>query len=68
MGWHFLLAPVFLMEFDMLRDAVSLGILAYVNGASLFGITYQSGRFRGVAALDVFADADYTLRQRTGGP
>ena len=36
----------------------ALGILAYINGTSGFGITYQKGTSVGIS-LEVFADADY---------
>ena len=36
----------------------ALGILAYINGISDFGITFQRGTFTGIS-LKVFADADY---------
>ena len=36
----------------------ALGILAYINGTSGFGITYQRGTSVGIS-LEVFADTDY---------
>ena len=39
----------------------AVGILAYVNGTSGFGITYQRGTTVGTS-LEVFADADYASR------
>ena len=38
-----------------------LGILAYINGTSVFGITYQKGTSVGIC-LEVFVDADYTSK------
>ena len=41
-----------------IRWKAALGILAYTNGTSDFGITHQ----RGTLALEVFADADYASK------
>ena len=39
----------------------ALGILAYINGTSHFGITYQRGTLASIS-LEVFADADYASK------
>jgi len=39
----------------------ALGILAYINGTSCFGITYQRGTAASIS-LEVFADADCASR------
>ena len=39
----------------------ALGILAYINGTSGFGITYQRGTLAGIS-LEIFADADYASK------
>ena len=39
----------------------ALGILAYINGTSGFGITYQRGTLAGIS-LEVFANADYASK------
>ena len=39
----------------------ALDILAYINGTSGFGITYQRGTLASVS-LEVFADADYVSK------
>ena len=39
----------------------ALGILAYINGTSGFGITCQRGTLAGIS-LKVFADADYASK------
>ena len=42
------------------REA-ALGILAYINGTSGFGIAYQRGTSVGIS-LEAFADADYASK------
>ena len=45
----------------------ALGILAYINGTSVFGTTYQRGALASIS-LEVFADADYASKvSRQGG-
>ena len=45
----------------------ALGILAYINGTSDFGTTYQRGALASIS-LEVFADADYASKVlRQGG-
>ena len=39
----------------------ALGILAYINGTSGFGITYQRGTLASIS-LEVFADANYASK------
>ena len=39
----------------------ALGILAYINGTSCLGITYQKGTAASIS-LEVFADADYASK------
>ena len=39
----------------------ALGIIAYINGTSCFGITYQRGTLASIS-LEVFADADYASK------
>ena len=39
----------------------ALGILAYIDGNSDFGITYQRGTLAGIS-LEIFADADYASK------
>ena len=43
----------------------ALGILAYINGTSDFGITYQRGTLASIS-LEVFADADYASKAMDG--
>ena len=44
-----------------IRWKAALGILAYINGTSNFGITYQRATLASIS-LEVFADADYASK------
>ena len=47
--------------FHAIHWKAALGILAYINGTSDFGITYQRGTLASIS-LEVFADADYASK------
>ena len=73
-GWRFRHAPIFPTQFDVLRGTVprrkppkathwkaAVGILAYINGTTDFGVTYRRGASVDIS-FKVFADADYASK------